>query len=289
MEIQQPIVSVLMTAYNREQYIAEAIESVLASTYANFELIIVDDCSTDKTFEIIQYFAARDNRIRLFQNEKNLGDYPNRNKAASYAKGKYLKYIDSDDKILDFGLAYCVEQMEKYPEAGLGMYYHCEKENVAAECWPSEKIVREHFFKRPLLSMGPTGTIIKRQKFEQTGRFDTRFGVASDMFFNIRFAARSPIVMLPTLFVYYRRHEGQEINNRMGYLVFGYLYFKELMKQVPLPLQKREVCYLYRKMQKRHSINLVKYFWRTRDISATKKVMQETNFSMTNLLLSFFK
>ena len=59
-----PLVSVLMTAYNREKYIAEAIESVLASTYKNFELIIVDDCSKDKTVEIARRYAKKDQRIK---------------------------------------------------------------------------------------------------------------------------------------------------------------------------------------------------------------------------------
>ena len=88
----QALVSVLMTSFNRDKYIAEAIDSVLASTYQNWELIIVDDCSKDKTVEIAKSYEAKDNRIKVYVNKKNLGDYPNRNKAASYAKGKYIKY-----------------------------------------------------------------------------------------------------------------------------------------------------------------------------------------------------
>src|SRR6476646_10196463 len=94
------LVSVLMTAYNREKYIAEAVESVLASTYTNFELIVVDDGSTDNTVTIAKSFEARDYRIKLYINEKNLGDYPNRNKAAGYASGEYIVFVDSDDWML---------------------------------------------------------------------------------------------------------------------------------------------------------------------------------------------
>src|SRR4051812_47750099 len=92
-----PLVSVLMTSYNREKYIAQAIESVIASTYSNLELIIVDDCSKDSTVSIARSYAENDKRVKVYVNEKNLGDYPNRNKAASYATGKYLKYVDADD------------------------------------------------------------------------------------------------------------------------------------------------------------------------------------------------
>src|SRR5436853_5775843 len=108
----KPLVSVLMTAYNREQFIGEAIESVLSSTYKNFELIIVDDCSGDSTVSIAKDYGRKDSRIKVYVNEKNLGDYQNRNKAATYASGKYLKYADSDDKLFPDGLNYCVRVME---------------------------------------------------------------------------------------------------------------------------------------------------------------------------------
>src|SRR5271156_3108445 len=104
-----------MTAYNREKYIAQAIDSILESTYKNFELIIVDDCSKDKTVEIAKGYAQKDSRVKVFINEKNLGDYPNRNKAASYANGKYLKYVDSDDVVYPTGLEVFVNSMEQFP------------------------------------------------------------------------------------------------------------------------------------------------------------------------------
>jgi glycosyltransferase involved in cell wall biosynthesis len=74
-----PVVSVLMTAFNRSQYINDAIESVIAQTYQNWELIIVDDNSNDNTASIAHFYAAKDNRISVYVNELNLGDYKNRN------------------------------------------------------------------------------------------------------------------------------------------------------------------------------------------------------------------
>ena|SRR5674476_1029541 len=88
-----PAVSVLMTAYNREKYIAEAIESVLAQTFTDFELVVVDDGSKDHTVDIARRYS-KDPRVSVHINEKNLGDYPNRNRAASLARGRYLKYLD---------------------------------------------------------------------------------------------------------------------------------------------------------------------------------------------------
>lgn len=100
----QPLVSILMTSYNREEYIAQAIQSVLDSSFTNFELIIVDDGSKDQTLKIARSFAERDKRIKIYINEQNLGDYPNRNQAAKYAEGAYIKYLDSDDYLLPGGL-----------------------------------------------------------------------------------------------------------------------------------------------------------------------------------------
>src|ERR1700712_2338912 len=130
METGTPLVSVLMTAYNRENYIAEAIESVLASTMVDFELIIVDDCSDDNTVKIAESYATKDSRVKLFINEKNLGDYPNRNKAASYANGKYLKYLDSDDIIYPTGLEVFVNSMEQFPEAAFGVTSNAGQEEI---------------------------------------------------------------------------------------------------------------------------------------------------------------
>src|SRR5258708_6892254 len=81
-----PLISVLMTSYNREDFISEAVESVLAQTCGNFELIVSDDCSTDRTLDIVRSYASKDSRIRISVNERNLGDYRNRNRAASLAR-----------------------------------------------------------------------------------------------------------------------------------------------------------------------------------------------------------
>jgi len=104
--IDKPLVSILMVTYNHEKFISEFIESILASTYQNWELIIVDDGSIDSTVEIAKSYEEKDKRINVYINETNLGDYPNRNKAASYANGKYLKYLDTDDLIHPYRFEY---------------------------------------------------------------------------------------------------------------------------------------------------------------------------------------
>lgn len=89
------LVSIIMPSYNTENFIVDTINSVLNQTYKNWELIIVDDCSTDNTMDIFKQF--NDDRIKICQNEKNSGAAISRNKALMKAKGKWIAFLDSDD------------------------------------------------------------------------------------------------------------------------------------------------------------------------------------------------
>lgn len=91
----EPLVSIIMPSYNTGSFIEETINSVISQTYKNWELIIVDDCSTDNTDEVVSTF--QDERIKYFKNEENSGAAISRNKAISESKGKYIAFLDSDD------------------------------------------------------------------------------------------------------------------------------------------------------------------------------------------------
>lgn len=90
------LVSIIMPSFNTARFISETIRSVLAQTYTNWELIIVDDCSIDNTDEVVTEFLT-DNRIRYIKNEKNSGAAVSRNRALREAKGKWIAFLDSDD------------------------------------------------------------------------------------------------------------------------------------------------------------------------------------------------
>lgn len=161
-----------MTAFNREKYIAEAIESILTSTFKDFELIIVDDCSKDATVEIARSYEELDQRVKVFVNDKNLGDYPNRNKAASYASGKYIKYVDADDYIYPNGLEIIVNQMEKFTDAAVGLF--SLPQNIQKP-FPILLSPREvylyNFFGQGLFHKAPLSAIIRKDAFDQVGGF----------------------------------------------------------------------------------------------------------------------
>ncbi len=89
-------VSIIMPSYNTAKFISETIESVLAQTYTDWELIIVDDCSTDSTDDVIKPYLS-DSRIIYIKNDKNSGAAVSRNRALREAKGKWIAFLDSDD------------------------------------------------------------------------------------------------------------------------------------------------------------------------------------------------
>ena len=89
------LVSIIMPSYNTAKFIEETIDSVLSQTYANWELIIVDDCSTDDTDAVVAKY--QDDRIRYLKNEKNSGAAVSRNRALREAKGRWIAFLDSDD------------------------------------------------------------------------------------------------------------------------------------------------------------------------------------------------
>lgn len=114
------LVSVIMSIYNSEKFVAQAIESVQAQTYQNWELIITDDCSTDNGPTIVESYILRDNRIRLLSMNENGGPGVSRNNSIKKANGQYIAFLDSDDIWLPDKLE---RQIKILKETGCGLTY----------------------------------------------------------------------------------------------------------------------------------------------------------------------
>lgn len=127
---QQPRVSIGMPVYNGEQFLEQALDSILAQTFGDFELIISDNCSTDKTQAICQSYAAKDQRIRYYRNEYNLGAGKNFNRVAELATAEYFRWACYDDLCAPELLERCVEVLDHNPAVVL--------------CYPKSVIVDEH-------------------------------------------------------------------------------------------------------------------------------------------------
>ena len=247
-----PAISVLMTTYNREKYVGAAIESVLNSSFKDFELVVVDDRSTDKTVDIVREWQAKDDRVKLFINNQNLGDYPNRNQAAAHATGKYLKYVDADDLIYPWGLQILWECMERFPEAGWGL---CSLAQDKARPFPfvleTQEAYRYHYLGPGLFHKAPLSSIIKKELFDAVGGFEPGRMVGDFEMWH-RLAFQSPVVLMPHGMVWYRAHDDQE-SNVIG--EFEEVYRKISLKHLhaePKPLTPAELRQVAQRKRKKH-------------------------------------
>jgi len=284
----EPLVSVLMTAYNRQRYIGEAIESVLASAYSNFELIIVDDASKDETVTVANSYKKKDERIKVYVNELNLGDYANRNKAASYAKGKYLKYLDSDDIIYPWGIAAMVYSMECFPEAGFGlMAQNFYLNKLFPFCLSPRESYSTFYFKGNLIGMGPTGAIIKKEAFDEIGGF-TGGPYIGDTEMWYKLACRWPLVCFPPGMVWWREHAEQEIrseykDNTVKYLRYNLNISALQFKQCPL--NEGDAAMAARNIKNLFSRNILKDIMHGR-IKNAIQLKQLSKISIFDIVLS---
>lgn len=270
-----PLVSVLMTAYNREKYLGFAIESVLASSYQNWELIIVDDVSNDGTIGIARSYAEKDNRIRVYRNETNLGDYPNRNQAAAYAQGKYLKYLDSDDYIYPWGLEILVRLMEANPEAGWGF---CSLIQIPLKPYPFLLTGREayeyHYGGYEIFNKAPLSSILRKDAFDAVGGFST-IRMAGDFEMWHRLALHFPVLLMPDGMVWYREHGEQEVRSHRQFLAtYEGIRLKYLTHpECPLPPGTSEEIIRQRKRFLRRSVVGHAFRFRLSHLSAELKAL----------------
>lgn len=175
-----PLISVVMPVYNqKESLLSAAIESILSQTYTNFEFIIIDDGSTDRTSDIIHAYQKKDARIRLLQNKKNQGVSYSRQKGNEAARGRYIVVMDSDDKAYPLLLERLFEFMETHPTATVAYPVH----DIYMEEYP-DKI---HHHSLPLYDIffdnvvQNTGAIFKRDFFvKQNIKYDSTLKAAED-------------------------------------------------------------------------------------------------------------
>ena len=253
-----PTVSVLTTCYNREAYLAATIESVLAQSFGDYEYIIVDDCSTDGSFEIAKSYAEKDDRIRVYRNDNNLGDYPNRNRAASYAKGRYLKYIDSDDVLYPHALEICVRYMDQFPSVGLGLTKIHSQEKPLPELLHPKESFEKHFLGTVLFGNAPGSVVIRRETFDRLGTFSGK-RLIGDFEMWLKIASHGPILLLPGFIHWDRRHPGQQSAcDDIFYTTLRYNVSRNALEQDTCPLDESQQINARRELQYRAAIFAVR-------------------------------
>uniref|UniRef100_UPI003890F5E9 glycosyltransferase family 2 protein n=1 Tax=Methanobrevibacter sp. TaxID=66852 RepID=UPI003890F5E9 len=205
-----PKISLIMSVYNGEDYLSEAIESVLNQTFRDFELIVINDCSTDKTYEILKRFAELDKRVKVHTNEVNLRLPSSLNKAISYAQGKYIARMDADDICLPERLEKQYNFMENNPSVALSSCrFMTLKNGVISSGGCGGKSDKESI-KALLLVTNPIlhpGIIAKADAIRSLG-YDKNFTCTEDMELWTRFVmAGYDIEIMPEYLMIYRLHD----------------------------------------------------------------------------------
>jgi glycosyltransferase involved in cell wall biosynthesis len=202
-----PLITIITVTYNSANYVRDAIEGVLAQTYKNIEYIIADDCSTDETWTIISEY--NDKRIVAYRNEKNLREYPNRNKAINLAKGEYLIFLDGDDVMFPNAIEVYLKHALAFPKAAIIIqrsYYN----NILfpLQLNSIELITNKYLSKFDLMSSSLASNFFKTKILKEVGLFDVTLK-ASDEEIRTKIACNHSVVFINGWLTWPRETPGQ--------------------------------------------------------------------------------
>ena len=205
----EPIVSVIMPAFNREKFIAESIRSVLNQSFKDFELIVIDDGSTDKTLQIANTFLE-DPRIRIVRNQKNLGIAKTRNKALELARGRFIAPLDSDDIWLDREkLRKQVEFLEENPDyAMLGggiMHIDVDSKPIKKVLFP----IYDSLIRNIVLQYNPfaqSSLLYRKSAALECGGYSTEYKICDDYDLWLKIGTKHKFTNIPQVLTGYRIH-----------------------------------------------------------------------------------
>lgn len=200
----KPRVSVLMPVYNAGRFLADAVRSILGQTYKDFELIIVDDGSTDATADILSDVAKKDLRVRLIRNESNLGIVQALNKGLSICQGEYVVRMDADDISASNRLSKQIAVMENEPEISVlgASVSYIDAEGKSLGVVRESRVDKSLLYANPLLH--PT-VVIRKKALDKIGaRYEDKYLYAEDYFLWLRLSKEGKIGTIPDVVLNYR-------------------------------------------------------------------------------------
>lgn len=235
--MKNPTVSILIPTYNYARYLPEAIESVLAQDFTDFELLIADDASSDNTEEICQRYEAADPRVRFVRHEQNLGMVENWNWCLQQARGRYIKYMLADDKFNQpYALRHLIEALEQSEGISLAVSARAliDEKSEQNGLWDPLGARDRQFAGRELsvecleknlnLIGEPTAVLFRRA--DATRGFDPSFRQLVDLEMWLHLLQSGDLAYLSEPLCCFRRHDGQQtaVNREAG------LHLRELIR-----------------------------------------------------------
>lgn len=237
-----PKVSVIIPTYNRLPMVKEAVESVLAQDFEDFELIVVDDGSTDGTAEAIREYGGR---VRLIEHPHNRGVSAARNTGILHSRGKYIAFLDSDDLWVKGKLKIQVNFLDENPQYPLcytdeiwirkGKRVNPMKKHSKYSGWIFEKCL-------PLCIISPSSAMMRKTLFQKVGLFDEALPVCEDYDFWLRVSVRFPIFFINKKLIIKRGGHPDQLSQRSwGNDRYRVIALEKLLSEFPLKEQEREM------------------------------------------------
>lgn len=218
--------SVCIPAYNNAEYIGETIDSILSQTYKNLELIVVDDNSKDDTLKVLQEYEKKDNRVRVYHNEKNLGMSGNWNRCLELCEGEFIKLICADDLLAENALEREVETLIEHPSAvmaesdtklvdlkgnGKGFYKRFRAKGLVQ----GSKVARKGFFIKDYFG-APQANTFRKSAYQKVGGFDTYYTYILDYDFFVEIAKLGDMYIIHEPLNFFRVRNDSNTGQVMG-------------------------------------------------------------------------
>lgn len=234
----EPLVSVVMAAYNSQSVIEQAIRSVLDQTMTDWEMIVVDDCSNDSTAAVVGALAQREPRITLFINEHNAGAAAARNKAMAMAKGKYIAFLDADDRWYPDKLE---KQLRKIEQTGADLVYTSYKLVQSCGTQSHDYLVPEETSFDAMLRQNCVGcsTVLLKRQWTQENSFTTAYFHEDYVMWLDLLRQGAKLVGLPEILVDYTYCPTSKAGNKLASAKHRWVIYREHLR---LPLFKSVSC-----------------------------------------------
>ena len=213
-------VSAIITTHNRADLLPRAVQSVLSQTFTDYEIIIVDDGSTDHTQEVVATLSHH--KVRSLRHEVSRGPCAARNAGIDNARGEYVALLDDDDEWLPSKLAMQVAALDAADEhvaLAYGWYDYVDDRNGALRRGPRRLIEGDVYEDLLALDMpAPTSTYLMRTHFARVLRFDESLTMSTDLDFFVRLACWWRIAVVPEVVMLMHQNHGERSTDQVGYL-----------------------------------------------------------------------
>jgi glycosyltransferase involved in cell wall biosynthesis len=216
-------ISLVVTVYNRSAFLAATIESILAQTYGDFELLIWDDGSTDNSVAIAQEYARQDGRIRVLATDENQGFAPALKAAIATTTAPYLGWVDSDDLLAPTALEETIAVLNASPSVGMVYTQYNVIDEVGVDQGLGVRNQVPYSADQLLVSfMTFHFRLLRRSVYEQIGGLDANYERAEDYDLCLRLSEVTEIRQVPKSLYFYRQHGGNMTNDQLEQIRWSY-------------------------------------------------------------------